>query len=93
MSTNEYPQILEGLESRLLDDCLVVLNRNRQQVHVLNETATVVSRHLDGKHSLEDIATIIVEQFDIDYESAMRDVEHIIQRFLSLGLLQTDGLE
>ena len=48
-------------------------------IYNLNETAGFVWEHLDGKRSLLDLQEMIVNVFDIEPETAQRDVSDLIE--------------
>jgi hypothetical protein len=48
-------------------------------IYNLNETAGFVWEHLDGKRSLLDLQEMIVNAFDVEAETAQRDLSDLIE--------------
>jgi hypothetical protein len=83
-----FLKFVSGLEERPMGDCLVIRDRAKGYVHVLNETATFIRKQLDGEHNIEDIAAILVNQFHVNYEQALRDVNTILEQFQNANLIE-----
>lgn len=47
-------------------------------VYTLNETAAFIWEHLDGKKSLRKIVDYLIEEYDIDFDSASADMSEFI---------------
>ena len=47
-------------------------------VYTLNETAAFIWEHLDGKKSLREIVDYLIEEYDIDFDSASTDMSEFI---------------
>ena len=47
-------------------------------VYTLNETGAFIWEQIDGKKSVEDIIGLVTEEYDIDKETAARDVMEFI---------------
>ena len=54
----------------------------------LNDTAAYVWELLAEEHSLDELAGAVVEQFDVDPESAHVDVQTFVDEITRLGLLE-----
>jgi len=72
---------------RDLGDEYLFYDRDRDLVHVLNETAREVFLVCDGEHTEEQIAAILVERFDVDGENALADTHATVRRLIDLGLV------
>jgi hypothetical protein len=59
-------------------------------VHQFNRTASFVWSRLDGCTSPQDVAAAGAEAFDVDPETAGRDVEALLEQFRTLELLEPD---
>jgi hypothetical protein len=68
----------------------VLFDSRRDLAHVLNLTAAVVWTYCDGSHGSEAIAAAIVQEIpDTGSEQAiLGDIETVLRRFASEGLLQ-----
>ena len=54
----------------------------------LNTTALEIWKMCDGNNSITDISRFISENYNVDFETAKRDVKKIIEQFEKLGLLE-----
>lgn len=43
-------------------------------LYTLNETAAFIWEHLDGQRTLDEIAHIMTNSFDVEYDTAAKDV-------------------
>jgi len=43
-------------------------------VYTLNETGAFIWEQIDGKRNIEDIIVLLTEEYDIDEETASKDV-------------------
>ena len=76
-----------GLGSEQVDDSLLILDKQNEQVHRLNSTASVIWELLDENDPTQ-IAQRIVDSFDVTYEVASRDVQQVISELQVLNLLE-----
>jgi len=81
-----------GLQARLVDDEMVVLDLASGQVHHLNGTAGFIWSRFDGTASLTQVAEKVAEHFDVDPRVAERDVNEVAHRFTEVGLLVTEAM-
>jgi len=63
-----YPRRRTDVNSRVVEEETVVLDRHHEFIHQLNLTATYIWERCDGKASIEDIAAQLAETFDVEYE-------------------------
>jgi methyltransferase-like protein len=47
-------------------------------VYTLNETGAFIWEQFDGKRSLKEIIDSLVEEYDVDYDSASKDVAEFV---------------
>jgi hypothetical protein len=87
-AANFFPRQKVDVKSRLVDGELVILDRNGGLVHQLNRTATYIWERCNGEHSIGEIGTQVCEMFEIDRETALRDVIESVRQLLKVGLLQ-----
>jgi hypothetical protein len=83
-----YPRRRTDVNSRVVEEETVVLDRQHDCIHQLNLTATYIWERCDGKASIEDIAAQLAETFDVEYETALNDVVCVIRNFQHLQLLE-----
>jgi hypothetical protein len=81
------PRRRAGLQARKLDGETLVLDREHGLVHKLNETASFVWDRCDGRLLVADVAELMVRQFDIDSDTARRDVATAVAQFRRLKLV------
>lgn len=55
---------------------------------VLNEVSAFVFRQLENAVSRDDVLTALLAEFEVDEETAARDLDTLLDRFRELGLLE-----
>ena len=83
-----YPKRRTDVNSRVVEEETVVLDRRHEFIHQLNLTATYIWERCDGKASIEVIAAQLAETFDVEYETALNDVVRVIRDFQHLQLIE-----
>lgn len=66
---------------------MVVLDREAEQIHQLNPTASFIWERCDGRRTAWDIADELAGAFDVDPDTAREAVSAALRRFAELGLL------
>jgi hypothetical protein len=84
------PRARPDLTARAVDGEAVLLDRANGRVHQFNRTASFVWSRLDGQTSFQDVAAAVAEAFDVDAETASRDVEALVEQLRTLELLAPD---
>ena len=79
-----------GVQSRLVEGEMVVLDREHDSIHQLNKTATFIWEHCDGQQSAAEIAKAVCENFDVDEATAIKGVIETLERLQSLRLIGDD---
>lgn len=69
-----------------LDNELVLLNPRTQAMFTLNGTGKLVWQHL-GKAGIAEVAEKMVEEFEIDFETALKDTTDLLGHLEKSGLL------
>ena len=76
----------------ILDECIVVPNKSQkddeQGFFALNATGKIIINGIKEGKGTDDIAAEICNSFEIDYDSAMADIEEFIKEFKSMGIIQ-----
>jgi len=85
-----HPRARPDLTARAVDGEAVLLDRANGRVHQFNRTASFVWSRLDGQTSPQDVAAAMAAAFDVDAETASRDVEALVERLRTLQLLAPD---
>ena len=78
------------MTARAVDGEAVLLDRAGGKVHQFNRTATFIWSRLDGRSSPQDLAAALADAFEVEPETAGRDVEALLAQFGALGLLVPD---
>ncbi len=89
---NSIPKQSEDIVSRrILDEFLLVpISKTAgdvDSIYTLNEIAAFIWESIDGKLSIENICTRLVEEFDVDIETATRDVLELLRQLKDLGVV------
>ena len=79
-----------GVQSRLVEGEMVVLDREHDLIHQLNKTATFIWEHCDGQQSAADIANAVCKNFEVDEATAIKEVIETLERLQSLRLIGDD---
>jgi hypothetical protein len=80
----------KGVQSRLVEGELVVLDREHDLIHQLNKTATFIWQYCDGQRSAADIANAVCENFEVDEPTAIKEVIETLERLRDLDLVGDD---
>jgi hypothetical protein len=86
-SRTTHPRRRADLRHRLVEGEMVVLDRERQVVHQLNQTAHYIWERCDGAHSPLEIAAELAHAFDVDAARAVRDVRTALRQLETAGLV------
>jgi hypothetical protein len=73
--------------SREVNGELLVLDERAQVIHQLNPTASFIWQQARSGSAAAEIAAALVEQYDIDPETAHRDVATTLARLKELNLV------
>jgi hypothetical protein len=86
--TARYIAKSSAIASRLLGGEMMIMSAIDSTFFTLNPVATVIWQAADGHTSLSDIVTHhICTEFEVDPETALRDVEHFVEEFSRHGIL------
>jgi Coenzyme PQQ synthesis protein D (PqqD) len=83
------PTRRRGLISRTVDGEVVILNRETDQVHRLNVTASYIWNLCDGTHMPDDIAARLAADFEKAADEVIEDVRGALANLRELGLLES----
>ncbi|HHJ17652.1 MAG TPA: PqqD family protein [Gammaproteobacteria bacterium] len=76
------------LSIREINGEIVILDRNTEEIHTLNESASYVWSRLDGSLSRDEIVAGFREDHGISQATAEADVDAIIRQFQALELIE-----
>ena len=84
------PTRQSGLLWRTVNDEVVILNRETEQVHRLNVTASYIWERCDGATTPGQIAAQMAAVFDRTEDQILGDVHATIAQLRELGLIERD---
>jgi hypothetical protein len=67
---------------------VIVTDRERDYVHVMNERAATVLEQCDGTHTCEEIAQIVSAKTRAPYERVAQEVAYLVASFADLALIE-----
>ena len=76
--------------SREVNGEMLVLDGRAELIHQLNPTATFIWQQAQSGSAATEIAAALAEQYDIDLETAHRDVAATLARLKELNLVISD---
>jgi hypothetical protein len=79
----------ERLAARKVGGEMVILSADDSSLFVLNELGTAIWEAADGQTSVRAIADRVCEDYDIDADTALRDVEAFIEGLAEAGVVST----
>ena len=79
--------ISKDLTWRDLDGELVVLNSKNGDYHTFNPVGRSIWLSLAEHKTMDDIQTLVTNEFDIDSQRALDDIQNFIQDLTQRGLL------
>ena len=83
----------ERLAARKVGGEMVILSADDSSLFVLNEIGTVIWEAADGRTSLDTIADGICREFDVDVETARRDIAEFVRALAAAGVMSVQGSE
>jgi hypothetical protein len=84
-----FPRKRTDVETRIVDDEVVILDVVANRVHRLNRSASVIWQWCDGQHSVPDIAARLAEAHALPADAVLADVHTALAELERLGLLLT----
>lgn len=69
------------------DDTVYILQPERDEVHILNETGSFIWRLIAKKKSYKQIQTALLDHFEVDESTAQKDVKDFLARYVRDGFL------
>jgi hypothetical protein len=86
--TEKYIAKSSAIASRLLGGEMMVMSAVDSTFFTLNPVATVIWQAADGRTPLSEIvADHVCSEFEVDRETAQRDVERFVEQLSSHGIL------
>lgn len=85
---NVYPVRYNDIICHELDGEMFLMSKDGSQIHLLNKTACLAWTLSDGRTKVEDIISQIMDEFNVAYEIAKRDVLDFFQDLKEKKLAQ-----
>lgn len=85
-----YPKQSSDITCQTINGEAVILNRESQQIHQLNEAGSFIWAQCDGSTSVSEIVEFVTERFDVEHDIAAVDVNRTLEELLALSLLVID---
>ena len=79
-----------GVQTRLVDGEMIVLDREHDLIHQFNKTATFIWEQCDGQRSAAEIARAVWENFEVEEPTAIKEVIETLERLRDLELIGDD---
>lgn len=83
----QRPNRRTEFEERVVEGEMVVMDKQSEQIHQLNQTASFIWQLCDGDHDRQQIAEELATAFEIDAETAKADVADTLNKLEEIGLL------
>lgn len=87
------PRIGDDIAWVEVDGEVVVVDPEREQVHLLSGSGALLWQLFDGESSAHEIAADVADVFGLDAGVALDDVLSFATRMLEAGLLEPGGVE
>jgi hypothetical protein len=84
---------LAGIAWRIVDEEAVLVNVKQDKVIHLDPVGTFIWSKLDGQASMQEIADAVVQEFEVDLETAIEDSLDFARRLLEQGAVEVVDLE
>ncbi|MEC7518550.1 MAG: PqqD family protein [Myxococcota bacterium] len=75
----------ERTAARVIDGKAVVIVIDKQELHTLNPTGTFIWERAESARSVSELVDQVVREFEVDDETARRDVVTFVERLVGLG--------
>lgn len=82
------PKRRADLNYRTIDGATLILNREAGRLHQLNPTASFIWDCCDGNSNLAEIVDRLAGAYEVDSNTARRDVEEVLSSLQSSKLLE-----
>jgi hypothetical protein len=79
------------LAARKVGGEMVILSAEDSSLFVLNEVGTTIWEAADGRTSIPAIVDAMCLEYDVDRDTALRDVEEFVEALVAAGVLSTSN--
>ena len=84
---NRY-QYADRTAFQVLDGLAVVVATRKRKVHRLDEVSTDLWKFLEPGRTVEELVDYLVSEYDVELETAQRDMLEFVEKLHEEGLLQ-----
>jgi len=84
---SRYQLNAENVSGKVLDGEAVLIHITKGTYHSLEKVGSRVWQLLEGRHALDAMASSIASQYEIDTESAQKDIARLIEALLKEDLV------
>ena len=84
---------LADIAWRMVDEEAVLVNVKKDEVIHLDPVGSFIWSRMDGQASMQEIADAVVEEFEIDLETALEDSLDFARHLLEQGAVEVVDLE
>lgn len=82
------PVRVEGIVLTEADEESILYDAKENKIHILNRVGAFIWNLCDGENSLEDISSAVTETFEVDEETAQKDIKEFIEELQGMDLLE-----
>jgi hypothetical protein len=76
---------------QIIDSEAVIITPGQMMVHVLNAVGSRIWDLANGERNIQDIAKILAEEFDVSYETALRDTAEFTTDLAEKEVMNFEG--
>ncbi len=76
----------------VIDGEVALIHIHDSRLYWLNPVASRIWTLSDGQNSAEAIATALCQEFDVEYDRALRDVEQMVSAFVAKQLIYEEEI-
>jgi hypothetical protein len=87
MATEQHPRPTGSFEGTDLGDEFLFYDREKDRVHVLNNTAREIFLLFDGNRNEGDVARTLAAKYGLDERTALEDTQTTLKQLFELGVL------
>ena len=84
---------LTDIAWRMVDEEAVLVNVKKDEVIHLDPVGSFIWSRMDGQAPIQEIAHAVVEEFEVDLETALEDSLDFARRLLEQGAVEVVDLE
>ena len=84
----ENPKQVKHITTRNLNEESIIIDLHEKRMfHQLNPVGSFIWKKCDGKHTLDEICHQLTQEFNIDLQTAQKDVDEFVNQLQERSLL------